>query len=73
MMQDEDFIAADLIPSATGILECLRMLADEAVELKLDDTLLALQQAIAVCELERGHAKGSGLHAGLRTAPIAVH
>lgn len=72
-MQDEDFITADLTPSATGILECLRMLADEASELQLDDTLRALHQAIAICELERGRSNVADPFAGRQTIPLAVH
>jgi len=72
-MQNEDFIATDLIASATGILECLRMLADEASELQLDDTLRALHQAIAVCELERGRSNVADPFAGRQNAPLAVH
>ncbi|MSP30435.1 MAG: hypothetical protein EXR09_08330 [Acetobacteraceae bacterium] len=56
-MQDEDSWATDLVASATGILECLRMLADEATKFQLDDTLLALQRAFAAGELERGRGK----------------
>ncbi len=48
------------IPNADylGILRastetCLRMLADEAAELHLDDTLRALREAIEVCQSER--------------------
>ncbi len=52
-MHDEDLERNDLTTSATGIVECLRMLADEAAELQLDDTLRALREAIAVCQTER--------------------
>lgn len=52
-MGDDDLERNDLSTSATGIVECLRMLADEAAELQLDDTLRALHEAIAVCQTER--------------------
>ncbi len=47
-----------------GILLCLRMLAEEAAELRLDDTLTALRQAILACEAE---------HAGIPPVPAKVH
>lgn len=51
-MGNEDLELSGLSSSATGILECLRMLADEAAELQLDDTLRALREAIAICQTE---------------------
>ncbi len=39
-------------PSADGILQCLRMLADEAASLQLCATLDALRTAMAVCAAE---------------------
>ncbi len=39
-------------PSAQGIVECLRMLADEAAALRLDRTLTALLTAMDVCATE---------------------
>ena len=38
--------------SATGILQCLRMLAAEADSLRLDRTFLALREAVKACEAE---------------------
>jgi hypothetical protein len=55
-MVDDDLGLNLPASSATGILECLRMLADEAAELQLGDTLRALHRAIAVCQTERGKA-----------------
>ncbi len=52
-MGNDDLDLNGLSSSATGILECLRMLADEAAELQLDDTLRALREAIEVCQSER--------------------
>lgn len=52
-MRDEKTESHDLSASVTGILECLRMLAEEAAELQLDDTMRALQRAIQVCQTER--------------------
>jgi len=40
------------VPSARGLLDCLRMLTDEAVAMRLTDTADALRAAIAVCAAE---------------------
>lgn len=53
-MDDQNGECCDPAASASGIVECLRMLAAEAAELRMSDTLHALQEAIAVCEFERG-------------------
>jgi len=42
---------ADL-PSACGIIDCLRALAREAAELDLSATQLAIQEAVAACSVE---------------------
>ncbi|MBV9734666.1 MAG: hypothetical protein JO209_02065 [Acidisphaera sp.] len=38
--------------SATGILQCLRMLAAEAAVLRLERTFIALRDAVRACEAE---------------------
>lgn len=47
---------AQTVPSddltASGIVQCLRMLAEEAAALRLGRTLAALQTAIDVCAAE---------------------
>jgi hypothetical protein len=43
---------ADSDPTARGIVQCLRMLADEAAALGMARTLDALQAAISVCAVE---------------------
>jgi len=40
------------IPSADGLRRCLRLLADEAAELKLDGTFSAIEAALAVIAAE---------------------
>lgn len=52
-MHDDDPALNDTEASAIGILQCLRMLADEAADLRLAGTLRALREAIAVCQTER--------------------
>ena len=55
-MSDQPQFPSDLgdapYPSARGILDCLRMLADEATTLRLAGTVDALRAAIAVCVAE---------------------
>ena len=73
MMGDEDLELSGLSSSATGILECLRMLADEAAELQLGDTLRALREAIAVCQTEGSRADTCEL-AGLAVpTDVSIH
>ena len=50
-MDHDDSLACDA--TATGILQCLRMLAEEAASLQLNRTLVALRDAIAACASER--------------------
>jgi hypothetical protein len=52
-MQEDDPTLLDSDASADGILQCLRMLADEAADLRLASTLKALRDAIDVCQSER--------------------
>jgi hypothetical protein len=49
-MDDDDSTSAS--PSATGIMQCLRMLAEEAGSLRLVRTLLLLREAAEVCHDE---------------------
>jgi hypothetical protein len=73
MMGDEDLELSGLSSSATGILECLRMLADEAAELQLGDTLRALREAIAVCQTEGSRGDACDLP-GMSVPPdVAIH
>ena len=51
-MNYDPAFAPDDEGTATGILLCLRMLAEEATALRLESTLAALNQAIRVCEAE---------------------
>ncbi len=57
------------LPSAPGLLQCLRLLAEEAALLQLGATLAALRGAITVCaaECESGPV---GLH---REAGAVLH
>jgi hypothetical protein len=58
-MDDDSFLPdfldtpdADSDPTARGIVQCLRMLADEAAALGMARTLDALQAAMTVCAVE---------------------
>jgi hypothetical protein len=72
-MGDDDLGLSLPASSATGILECLRMLADEAAELQLDGTLRALHQAIAVCQTERTKINPDGTITLLIPSDVAIH
>jgi hypothetical protein len=45
-------LEADADPTARGIVQCLRMLAEEAAVLRMERTLEALRMAIKVCAAE---------------------
>ena len=49
-MDDDSALTA----SATGILHCLRVLAEEAAFLRLDSAVVAIQDAIDAVALESG-------------------
>jgi hypothetical protein len=53
---------ADVAATASGIFECLRMLAQEAASLNLSRTLGAITAALEACASERddGRARSSG-------------
>lgn len=40
------------LATASGIMHCLRMLADEAASLNLSRTLVAIHEALQTCESE---------------------
>ena len=52
-MDEDDLCPAACEADATGILHCLRMLAEEAASLRLTRTLAALRQALDVCAAEK--------------------
>ncbi len=57
-MNEEDALACDA--TATGILHCLRMLAEEAAMLRLSRTLDALRDAIEACASEESVVLADG-------------
>lgn len=52
-MPDDDPIAPDGQAAASGMLHCLQMLAEEADNLRLFRTRLALRKAIRACQAEQ--------------------
>jgi hypothetical protein len=61
LSQAIDDLVARCDPSARGIVQCLRMLADEAALLSLPGTRRALKRAMATCAAE-SHELGEPLH-----------
>jgi hypothetical protein len=52
-MVDDDLPEAARHATAANILQCLTMLAEEAVNLNLPRTMLALRKAIRACQAEQ--------------------
>ncbi len=71
MVHDEDLITTDLTASATSILECQHLLADEVSALQIDDTLRASRLAIAACECGRDAVVDSFVDS--RAPSVAIH
>lgn len=49
-----DDLEGDCMATPSGIMQCLRMLAEEAATLNLSRTLLAIHAALQTCEHEGG-------------------
>jgi hypothetical protein len=52
-MVDDDLPEAAHLTTASNVLQCLTMLAEEAVNLNLPRTMLALRKAIRACQAEQ--------------------
>jgi hypothetical protein len=52
-MIDDELSEAALHASAANLLQCLTMLAEEAVNLNLPRTMVALRKAIRACRAEQ--------------------
>lgn len=57
MPQDDELV----VESANGILQCLRFLAQEAADLKLQRTLSAIQRAAETVAREAGAGAPAGV------------
>jgi hypothetical protein len=52
-MIDDELSEAALHASAANVLQCLTMLAEEAMHLTLPRTMVALRKAIRACQAEQ--------------------
>lgn len=52
-MVDDDYPEAARLATAANVLRCLTMLAEEAENLNLPRTMLALRKAIRACQAEQ--------------------
>lgn len=52
-MVDDDLSEAARHATAASVLQCLTMLAEDAVNLNLPRTMLALRKAIRACQAEQ--------------------
>lgn len=52
-MVDDDMPEAVRLATTTSVLQCLTMLAEEAENLNLPRTMLALRKAIRACQAEQ--------------------
>ena len=62
----------EVLATSNGFIQCLRMLAEEASILRLDETSVALQRALDTCHLEVSAGRGDGLVERLE-AGLAIH
>ena len=62
----------EVLATSNGFIQCLRMLAEEASILRLDQTSAALQRALDTCHLEVS-AGGSDGFADRMQAGLAIH
>jgi hypothetical protein len=64
-----DDLDSDCTATPSGIMQCLRMLAEEAATLNLSRTLLAIHEALQTCESEGADAvvPAPALH------PVTLH
>lgn len=52
-MVDDDYPEAARLATAASVLQCLNMLAEEAENLNLPRTVLALRKALRACHAEQ--------------------
>jgi hypothetical protein len=73
-MTEDDTFTSECEANAAGIMQCLRMLAEEAASLRLARTLAALRQAIDVCAAENvREATGDGDLLAFATRTLTLH
>lgn len=62
----------EVVATSKGFIQCLRMLAEEASILRLDQTSAALRRALETCHLEVSTSRGDGF-AERVPAGLAIH
>ena len=62
----------EVLATSNGFIQCLRMLAEEASILRLDQTSAALQRALDTCNLEVSASRNDGFGDRL-PARLAIH
>ena len=62
----------EVLATSNGFIQCLRMLAEEASILKLDQTSAALQRALDTCHLEVSATRRDSF-ADRMPAGLAIH
>ena len=62
----------EVLATSNGFIQCLRMLAEEASILRLDQTSAALQRALDTCHLEVSAGSSDSL-ADRMPAGLAIH
>ena len=62
----------EVLATSNGFIQCLRMLAEEASILRLDQTSAALQRALDTCHLEVSASRNDNF-ADRMPAGLAIH
>ncbi len=62
----------EVLATSNGFIQCLRMLAEEASILRLDQTSAALQRALDTCHIEVSAVRGDGFAEPMQ-AGLAIH
>ena len=62
----------EVLATSNGFIQCLRMLAEEASILRLDQTSAALQRALDTCHIEVSAGRGDGFAEPTQTG-WAIH
>ena len=70
-MRDDEPAAGDCHAAATGFMQCLQMLADEADRRHLPRTHQALRRALRACRAEED--RGAGASASRTRRSLALH
>jgi len=69
-MRDDESAAGDCHAAATGFMQCLQMLADEADKRRLPRTHIALRRAMRACRAEQAIEAASPRSRSRRSASL---